>query len=68
MQLAAWIGMYCTIVVPFFLSGIILSLVFSLHANAIASLYCADLSGTGLACLLLMVLIPIFGPGGMLFF
>ena len=67
-QLAAWIGMYCTIVVPFFLSGIILSLVFSLHANAIASLYCADLSGAGLACLLLMVLIPIFGPGGMLFF
>lgn len=66
-QICAWSGMYLTVVFPFFLSGVIFSILFSVYATEISSLYFADLCGAGLGCLLLMFVIPIFGPGGILF-
>ncbi len=66
-QIISWVGMYLTIFIPFFISGIILSLIFSTSAKESHGLYFADLLGAGLGCLLMIPLIPVFGPGGILF-
>ncbi|NQS71432.1 MAG: hypothetical protein HQQ73_04655 [Desulfobulbaceae bacterium] len=66
-QILAWVGMYFSIVIPFFVAGIILSLIFSMSSKESHGLYFADLLGAGLGCLLLMPLIPFYGPGGILF-
>ena len=67
-QALSWIGMYLTIFIPFFISGIILSIIFSTSAKDSHGLYFADLLGAGLGCLLMIPLIPVLGPGGILFF
>ncbi len=66
-QTFSWIGMYLTIFIPFFISGIILSIIFSTSAKDSHGLYFADLLGAGLGCLLMIPLIPVLGPGGILF-
>lgn len=66
-QILSWIGMYLTIFVPFFIAGIILSIIFSTSAKESHGLYFADLLGAGLGCLLMIPLIPVLGPGGILF-
>ncbi|MDO5674154.1 MAG: hypothetical protein Q4G66_04465 [bacterium] len=66
-QALSWTGMYLTIFIPFFISGIILSIIFSTSSKDSHGLYFADLLGAGLGCLLMIPLIPVLGPGGILF-
>ena len=66
-QILAWSAMYFTLIVPFMVIGLILAQVFLSYSNAINRLYFFDLLGAGIACLFFVPLIPIFGPGGLLF-
>ena len=65
-QLAAFAGMYLAMVLPFFLAGLIFTLLFSAHARSIQRLYCWDLSGAALGCVVMIPLLPPIGPGGLL--
>ncbi len=67
-QLFAWVGMYIAIFIPFFIAGIILAILFSTSSEESHGLYFADLLGAGLGCVLLMLIIPLYAPGGILFF
>ncbi len=62
-----FILMYGALALPFFLSGLVFTIVFSTYAEAIRTLYFWDLTGAGLGCIILVPLLPHFGPGGMLF-
>lgn len=55
------------LIVPFFLSGLILSLLFTQHADRFGKLYFWDLVGASLGCLLVPILIPAYGGPGLLF-
>jgi spermidine synthase len=55
------------LLVPFFLSGLILSLLFTEHAERFGRLYAWDLAGASLGCVLVPLLIPAFGGPGLLF-
>lgn len=55
------------LVVPFFLSGLILSILFTNHAEQFGKLYFWDLVGASIGCLLVPLLIPAFGGPGLLF-
>ena len=59
--------MYLVLALPFFLSGLIFTTVFSCYANKIQGLYCWDLGGAAMGCLLLVPFLPPIGPGGILF-
>jgi spermidine synthase len=65
-QLAAFAVLYLALLVPFFLSGLILVTLFSRHSSDIRRLYCWDLVGAGLGCLAVIPLLPAIGPGGIL--
>jgi spermidine synthase len=60
-------GMYLALVVPFFLSGLLFTILFSSYASKIQTLYFWDLSGAALGCVVMVPLLPPIGPGGMLF-
>lgn len=66
-QLVAFGLLYLALVVPFFLSGVILTSLFSRYAADIRRLYAFDLVGAALGCLLVIPLLPLIGPGGLLF-
>ena len=66
-QILSWTGMYCALIVPFFISGVVISIIFSNYSSESHGLYFFDLCGAGIGCLLLVPLIPYFGPGGILF-
>ncbi len=53
--------------VPFFLSGLILSILFTNHASQFGKLYFWDLVGASIGCVLVPLLIPEFGGPGLLF-
>ncbi|MCI5141616.1 MAG: hypothetical protein D3909_07785, partial [Candidatus Electrothrix sp. ATG1] len=55
------------LLVPFFLSGFILSLLFTEYASSFGRLYAWDLAGAALGCILVPLLIPAFGGPGLLF-
>ncbi len=55
------------LLVPFFLSGLILSLIFTEYAERFGRLYAWDLAGASLGCILVPLLIPAFGGPGLLF-
>ncbi|WP_319549718.1 hypothetical protein [Desulfogranum marinum] len=59
--------MYFFLVMPFFLAGLIFTTVFSAYAGRIQKLYCWDLTGAAIGCLLLIPFLPPIGPGGILF-
>lgn len=59
--------MYLCLIIPFFLAGLIFTTVFSAYANKIQSLYCWDLTGAAIGCLMLIPFLPPIGPGGILF-
>jgi spermidine synthase len=59
--------MYLFLIIPFFLAGLIFTTVFSSFADRIQSLYCWDLTGAGLGCLMLIPFLPPIGPGGIMF-
>ena len=66
-QLLAFAGMYLALVVPFFLSGLIFTLLFSTSARSIQGLYFWDLAGAAVGCVLMVPLLIPIGPGGLLF-
>ena len=55
---------YIVICVPFFLAGLVLSMVFTHYANQIRSLYFWDLIGAALGSVLLIPLLPKIGTTG----
>lgn len=55
------------LIVPFFLSGFILSILFTENAKEFGKLYFWDLVGASFGCLLVPLLIPYVGGPGMLF-
>ena len=55
------------LVVPFFLGGLILSILFTRHADKFGRLYFWDLVGASMGCLLVPLMIPSVGGPGMLF-
>jgi hypothetical protein len=59
--------MYFFLVLPFFFAGLIFSTIFSHYAEKIQNLYCWDLTGAAVGCLILVPLLPPIGPGGILF-
>jgi predicted membrane-bound spermidine synthase len=65
-QIAAFSGIYLTLVVPFFLSGLIVTILISEHADKIRSLYFWDLTGAALGSVILVPFLPPIGPGGLL--
>jgi len=67
LQLFAFSAMYVTLVVPFFLSGLMFTLLFSAGARSIQALYFWDLTGAAVGCVLIIPLLAPIGPGGILF-
>jgi len=59
--------MYLVIAIPFFLSGLVFTTVFTAYASKIQRLYCYDLAGAAIGCLMLVPFLPPIGPGGILF-
>ncbi len=66
-QVLSWAGMYLALTMPFFMVGIIISIIFSNYSSESHRLYFFDLVGAGIGCLLIVPLIPYYGPGGLLF-
>ncbi len=66
-QLVAFFGMYLVLVVPFFLSGLVFTVIFSTRARSIQALYFWDLVGAAVGCFLMIPLLKPIGPGGILF-
>ncbi|MGA7462383.1 MAG: hypothetical protein WBW69_19270 [Candidatus Korobacteraceae bacterium] len=59
---------YLASAVPFFLTGLLFSIVFARHAEHVTQLYGADLLGGSLACLVLVPLLNVIGgPNTILF-
>ncbi len=56
--------LYLIIALPFFLAGIIITVIFTAYAKSIQKLYFWDLCGAGIGCLLIAPLTPLVGPGG----
>lgn len=65
-EIFGWAAVYFVIVVPFFIAGAMVSMVFAQNPEKSHGLYFFDLIGAGLGCVLLMILIPPYGPGGIL--
>lgn len=55
---------YILIVLPFFLSGLIIGLLFTRFKQNINKLYFFDLLGAGLSCFLFILILPKFGGSG----
>lgn len=66
-QLFYFAIMYGTLVIPFFLAGLLFTTVFSSYASQIRTLYCFDLCGAAIGCVIFIPFIPLLGPGGLLF-
>ena len=60
-------GIYLALVLPFFLAGLTLANLYSTHADKAQLLYFSDLSGAAIGSILVVLLIPVVGPGGLLF-
>ncbi|PIE72155.1 MAG: hypothetical protein CSA20_09280 [Deltaproteobacteria bacterium] len=56
--------LYFVISLPFFLAGLIITVIFNAYSASIQKLYFWDLLGAGLGCLLIAPLTPFVGPGG----
>ncbi len=63
-QLIAFAGMYIMLALPFFLAGLIFTVAFSVYARSIQKLYCWDLVGASIGCVIIVPLLPVIGPGG----
>ncbi|MBV6479917.1 MAG: hypothetical protein HGGPFJEG_02723 [Ignavibacteria bacterium] len=59
---------YLLITIPFFFSGIIISLLLSKFKHEISKLYFFDLTGAGFACLAFIILMPAAGGNGSIVF
>ncbi|MCP3931668.1 MAG: hypothetical protein GY705_21510 [Bacteroidetes bacterium] len=59
--------MYFFLAIPFFISGLVFTLVFSRFSSNIQRLYYWDLLGAAIGCLIILPFLPPIGPGGILF-
>jgi hypothetical protein len=66
-QAFAFGGMYGVLLVPFFLSGLIVTTLIARYPENIQSLYFWDLTGAAIGCVILIPILPFIGPGGILF-
>lgn len=55
---------YLLITIPFFFSGLIISVLLSYFKNEISKLYFFDLIGAGVACFAFVIFVPMFGGNG----
>lgn len=55
---------YLLITIPFFFSGLIISILLSYFKNQISKLYFFDLIGAGAACFAFVIFVPMFGGNG----
>ncbi len=62
-----FLAMYLFLIIPFFLGGLLFTTIFSAFSGRIQSLYCWDLTGAAVGCLIIVPLLPPIGPGGILF-
>lgn len=62
-----FLAMYFMLALPFFLSGLAFTIIFSKFADRIQALYFWDLVGAAIGCIILVPLLPLIGPGGLLF-
>jgi spermidine synthase len=67
-QLVFFGSVYLALAMPFFLTGLIFSAVFTTFPQYIQSLYFWDLIGAAFGSVLVIPLISLIGPGGLLFF
>lgn len=65
-QALYFVGIYLALIVPFFLSGLILIVLFSTYTVKIQTLYFWDLIGAGVGCAIIVPFIPLIGPGGLI--
>jgi len=65
-QMTAFFGMYAVLIIPFFLTGLIFSTIFSLYASSMQRLYFWDLTGAGVGSLVMIPFLPRVGAGGLL--
>ncbi len=66
-QLIYFVGLYLALTLPFFMAGLVTANVFIACARQVQLLYLWDLLGAALGSLVLIPLLPIIGPGGILF-
>jgi spermidine synthase len=59
--------LYSVLIIPFFLSGVILAYVFSAYPARIRSLYFWDLTGAAVGCVVFLPFLGSLGPGGLMF-
>jgi len=67
LHLGYFVGIYVTLLIPFFLAGFIIVAVFSTYAAKIQTFYFWDLMGAGIGCALIVPFVPMIGPGGITF-
>ena len=58
---------YFLVLVPFFLSGLLLAYLFSAYSSRIRALYFWDLCGAAVGCVIYIPFIRSIGPGGLMF-
>lgn len=59
---------YLLITIPFFFSGLIISILLTKFKSEVSKLYFFDLLGAGLSCFVFVVLMPEFGGNGIMVF
>ncbi|MCX6163315.1 MAG: hypothetical protein NTU73_00365 [Ignavibacteriae bacterium] len=59
---------YLLITIPFFFSGLIISILLSKFKSEVSKLYFFDLLGAGLSCFVFVLLMPEFGGNGIIVF
>ncbi|MCX7833300.1 MAG: hypothetical protein N2490_03735 [Ignavibacteria bacterium] len=55
---------YLLITIPFFFGGLIIALLITTFKEQVHSIYFSDLLGAGLACIVFIISVPLFGGGG----
>ena len=63
-EILRWSLTYIVFTVPFFFSGVCVSLALSYFRRDVSALYFFDLTGAGIACILMTPLLSWFGGGG----
>ena len=58
---------YIIITIPFFFSGMVITVIISNYKHGINKLYFLDLTGAGLACIAFVIFIPMLGGNGTIF-
>jgi spermidine synthase len=58
---------YFLVLLPFFLSGLLLAYLFSAYSSRIRALYFWDLCGAALGCVIYIPFLRAIGPGGLMF-